>query len=78
MYICTYRTSRPFSRHLLQGNLAHKKTPPPRTLQSPHAKGPMVVLGVYERGTPVALSHLGLHTIPKLKYTERSTHIMFY
>jgi len=41
----------------LQGYLAHKKTPPPRTLQEPYAWGPMVVLGggavSYERGTPV-------------------------
>ena len=30
---------------LLQGHLAHEKTPPPRTLQWAFAKGPMVVLG---------------------------------
>ena len=44
----------------LQGFLAHKKLPPPRTLQYGYAYGPMVVLGggavSYERGTPVAAS----------------------
>ena len=42
---------------LVQGNLAHKKVPPPRTLQQAYAQGPAVVLGgeavSYERGTPV-------------------------
>ena len=41
----------------LQGDLAHKKQPPFRTIQQAYAYGPMVVLGVeggsYERGTPV-------------------------
>ena len=39
-----------------QGYLAHKKQPPPRTLQQAYAQRPMVVLGEggafsYERGT---------------------------
>ena len=41
---------------MLQGHLAHKKLPPPRTLEKAYAQGPMVVIeGVvisYERGTP--------------------------
>ena len=41
----------------VQGYLAHKKQPLPRTLQYPHAQGPMVVQGggviSYEQGTPV-------------------------
>ena len=41
----------------LQGYLAHKKQPPPRTLQQDHAEGPMGVLGgrafSYERGPSV-------------------------
>ena len=40
-----------------EGYLAHKKPPPPRTLQLAYAQGPMVVIGevaaFYERGTPV-------------------------
>jgi len=48
-------------RHLImchiQGNLAHKKQPPPRTLQWDFAQGPMEVLEEgavsFERGTPV-------------------------
>jgi len=43
----------------LQGYLAHKKHPPPRTLQKDYNQGHMVVLGrgavSYERGTPVNL-----------------------
>ena len=43
----------------VQGYLAHKKHPPPRTLQWGCAQGPMVALGrgggPCERGTPVAL-----------------------
>ena len=42
----------------LQGYLANKKHPPPRTLQWDFTKGHVVVLGrgaiSYERGTPVA------------------------
>ena len=41
----------------LQGYFAHKKQPPPRTLQQAYAYGPMAVLGrgvvSYERGNPV-------------------------
>ena len=41
----------------VQGYLAHKKRPPPRTLQHDYTQGPMVALGEvavsYERGTPV-------------------------
>ena len=41
----------------IQGCLAHKKHPPPRTLQEDYTQGVMVVLGggaaSYERGTPV-------------------------
>ena len=41
----------------LQGQLAHKKTHPPRTLPKAYAQGPRVVLGgwafSYVRGTPV-------------------------
>ena len=40
----------------VQGYLAHKKLPSPRTLQWDYAKGPTVALGEaisYERGTPV-------------------------
>jgi hypothetical protein len=41
-----------------QGYLAHKKQPPPRTLQKDCVWGPMVAPGrggvSYERGTPVA------------------------
>ena len=40
----------------LQGYLARKKTPPPRTLQEPYAQGPRVVLWggalLGGRGTP--------------------------
>ena len=44
----------------VQGYLAHKNLPPPRTLRQAYAYGPMVVLGgggafSYERGTPVPL-----------------------
>ena len=43
---------------LAQGYLAHKKHPPPRTLQKGYTGGPMVVLGgnafSYERGTTVS------------------------
>ena len=43
----------------VQGYLAHKKPPPPRTLQQDHAYGSMGVLGgwafSYGRGTPHAL-----------------------
>ncbi|KAJ1480153.1 hypothetical protein T484DRAFT_1901603 [Baffinella frigidus] len=43
----------------VQGYLAHKKAPPPRTLQQAYALGPMVVLGgealSYERGTHVGV-----------------------
>jgi len=42
----------------LQGYLAHKKHPSPRSLQQDYTQGLMVVLGAgaisYERGTPVA------------------------
>ena len=39
--------SRPRARvEHLQGYLAHKKHPPPRTLQSDYTSGPTVVLGV--------------------------------
>ena len=42
----------------VQGYLAHKKQPPPRSLQEDRAEGPMGILGgwafSYERGTPVA------------------------
>ena len=45
------------SREGIQGYLAHKKPPPPRTLHQGSAYGPMVVLGggafSHERGTPV-------------------------
>ena len=41
----------------VQGYLAHKRPPPPRTLEKASALGPSVVLGggavSYERGTPV-------------------------
>ena len=50
----------------LQGYLAHKKTPPRRTLQNAYAYGPMVAIGrwafSYERGTPVRRGILA--TIP--------------
>ena len=43
---------------VIQGYLAHKKTPPPRTLQFAYAWGHMVVLRgkavSYEQGTPVS------------------------
>ena len=48
-------------RHLysLQGHLAHKKLPTPRTLQQDYTQGPAVVLGEgsvsYERGTSVVV-----------------------
>jgi hypothetical protein len=46
----------------LQGYLAHKKPPPPRTLQQAYAYGPVVVLGgglvSYERGTPAVVTKL--------------------
>ena len=46
-------------RPYVQGYLAHKNTPPPRTLLYAYAYGPMVVRGglafSYERGTPVGL-----------------------
>ena len=42
---------------VLQGYLAYKKRPPPRTLQQAYSRGPTVVLWKgaipYERGTPV-------------------------
>jgi hypothetical protein len=46
------------------GSLAHKKYPPPRTLQQDFTRGHMVVSGggavSYERGTPVVVpSHTG-------------------
>ena len=56
---CARRTERrpPPHRSPVQGYLAHKKTPPPRTLQYDCAQGYMVVLGgravSYERGAPV-------------------------
>ena len=41
----------------IQGYLAHKKYPPPRTLWEDYTWGPMVVVlgggGSYERGTPI-------------------------
>ena len=52
-----YLDLRPVPR--LQGHLAHKKLPPPKTLQQVYAQGPTVVLGwgarYCERGTPVPL-----------------------
>ena len=45
----------------LQRYLAYKKTPAPRTLQSPCAQERRMVLGVdgfYERGTPVYIASL--------------------
>jgi hypothetical protein len=43
----------------LQEYLAHKKQPPPSTLQWDYAQDPLVVLGggavSYERGTPVCI-----------------------
>jgi len=43
----------------IQGYLAHKKTPSPRSLQLGYAFGPTAVLGgvavSYERGTPVLI-----------------------
>jgi len=45
------------TKRALQGYLAHKKHPPPRTLQWDYTYGPIAVLGggavSYERGTPV-------------------------
>ena len=40
-----------------QGHLAHKKEPPPRTLQYDYAQGPMVVLG----GGLFLMSEVPLH-----------------
>jgi len=49
-------SSRELSVARVQGDFAHKKHPPPRTLQYDSAHGPMVALGgvavSYERGTP--------------------------
>jgi len=46
----------------VQGSLAHKKQPLPRTLHYDYTQGPMVVLGVgavsYERGGPVCTSRV--------------------
>ena len=45
----------------LQGYLAHKKPPHPRTLQKAYAWGPTVLLGggafSYGRGTPIGLMY---------------------
>ena len=47
----------------VQGYLAHKKHPLPRTLQWDYTLGPLVVLGggalSYERGTPVQVQGSG-------------------
>ena len=61
LYPCTAR-----SRHArcldIQGHLAHKKTPPPSTLQKACSQGPVMVprggAFSYERGTPVHVLHV--------------------
>ena len=59
---------------LVQGYLAHKKPPPPRTLQQGFAQGPMPVLGggavSYERGTP---SETGI-SLPNNQRQHRTSH----
>jgi hypothetical protein len=52
----------------LQGYLAHKKAPPPRTLQHAHASGPMLVLG----GGRFLMSEVPLHVI-----NQRATRYAF-
>ena len=55
-----WRNARMLEGGTLRVYLAHKKSPPPGTLQSDHAQYPMGVLGggafSYERGTPVRVA----------------------
>ena len=54
---------------VVRGNLAHKKTPAPRTLQQDYTSGPSVFLGEgavsYERGTPEGLRGSRAPTSPR-------------
>ena len=53
MNVLALRHARCISVEAFKGYLAHKKTPPPRTLPWAYAQGPRGVLGGWGRGTPV-------------------------
>jgi hypothetical protein len=53
MNVLALRHARCISVEVFKGYLAHKKTPPPRTLPWAYAQGPRGVLGGWGRGTPV-------------------------